>query len=60
MIAYEELERALTRWKGRRAGGADASREHDADAAIVESMSAYQAPDSTGEIDLGDAVVDEA
>ncbi len=62
MIAYEELQRALARWKTRRSGageGADGVPQSVAPAEIVADP-AYQAPDSTGELDLADAEVDEA
>jgi hypothetical protein len=64
MIAYEELDRALARWKARRAGtvdGTDVPSEGDAadPQEVADEAISYQAPDSTGELDLAD-VVDEA
>ena len=62
MIAYEELQRALARWKSRHAGagdGSDAIPEGYAAAGVTGEVS--EPPrDSTSEIDLADAEVDEA
>ena len=76
MIAYEELEKALARWKTRRANGADAVVEATPEAAAeaapeeaqegpvtapaVVAAEGYQNPDNTGELDLADAEVSEA
>lgn len=70
MIPYEELERALARWKARRAGTVEVSETPpDADrtpAAPLSSQSAgytsaeYDVKDSTSELELSDAEVDEA
>jgi hypothetical protein len=62
MIPYEELDKALARWKARSQSGAatDAAREFEA-AGDVGATPAPQiiaaAPDRTGEIDL-EAVVE--
>jgi hypothetical protein len=71
MIAYEELEKALTRWKARRAGAADVDAADlvqqddgegavDPDADAVTATGLPPAPDRTGELELTDAEVDEA
>ncbi len=61
MIPYEELDKALARWKARSQNAAvDAAQEFEAsgavpaDEAIIESSGAPARPDRTGEIDLGD------
>ena len=70
MIAYEELEKALARWKIRRANGAEAggeppreaaaaTGEEDAEPAVI-AAEGYENPDRTGELDLADAEVTEA
>jgi hypothetical protein len=68
MIPYEELDRALTRWKARsQSGMTDAAKEFEergasgaipglAEEAEIEGLPAP--PDRTGEIDLGDSVVE--
>ena len=74
MIPYEELDRALARWKARSQNvdldAARAFEEHGAAGATPRpvTMEAEEAsaeidglpapPDRTGEIDLGDAVVE--
>jgi len=67
MIAYEELERALARWKHRHAAGADAESEAEVisesaaphpESTIDESRTPMPV-DNTGEIDLDSAVVEE-
>ncbi len=64
MIPYEELERALTRWKARRAGAEGQGGPGDGPSGdgIPVSMTAapvvYQRRETTGEVDLVD-VVDE-
>jgi hypothetical protein len=61
MIAYEELERALARWKSRRSSGpgeppSDSARPHPIEGDTRTPMP----PEHTGEIDLVDAVVEDA
>ena len=57
MIAYEELDKALARWKGR---SQNAARELDEGGAVPASPTNGHSgrmparPDRTGEIDLGD------
>jgi hypothetical protein len=68
MIAYEELEHALARWKMRRSGGGGEVTEitsfitvESAKAeAIEDDTRTPLPPDRTGEIDLADAVVEDA
>ena len=74
MIAYEELEKALARWKARRpgAGGAPEVRtEVAADEAIPSGVEYGETPagsapgvvnDSSGEVEViaGDSIVDES
>lgn len=64
MIPYEDLERALARWKTRRAGTVEAApvpREDDERTPSgILAGAAYLDKDSTGELDLSDAEVDEA
>ncbi|MES1171924.1 MAG: hypothetical protein ABUL77_01695 [Bacteroidota bacterium] len=55
MIAYEELQKALARWKNRRSGGAESPAP-----ALEAASPYYQNRDSTGEIDLADAEVTDA
>jgi hypothetical protein len=60
MIAYEELERALVRWKARRSGaGAGESPPvaaiDDIPSGIIEGGG--PASDSTGELEIGDAAI---
>ena len=71
MIPYEELDKALQRWKARtQSAAAEAAREFEASGA-VSAVAAPQGsvpsgrvdglpppPDRTGEIDLGDSVVE--
>jgi hypothetical protein len=65
MIPYEELDKALARWKARTQN--EAAREFEQAGAVPEATAAGASgglraarPDHTGEIDLGDveAVVD--
>jgi hypothetical protein len=76
MIPYEELDRALQRWKARAQSGAgavaapelevsaasvmvSASAEIEFEGAVPEGIEGLPPPpDRTGEIDLGDAVVE--
>jgi hypothetical protein len=65
MIAYEELEKALQRWKTRRAGAAAVTEvppeisEHGIPTGITGDET--PASDSTGELEIGDAnIVDES
>jgi hypothetical protein len=69
MIPYEDLDRALARWKARRSGGAETVETMEAVEAvldertpgpIVAAVATFQARDSTGELDLVDAILDEA
>jgi hypothetical protein len=65
MIAYEELERALARWKSRRANGqsAVASEVPEEVSGIPSGITGDETPasDSTGELEIGDAnVVDDS
>ena len=58
MIPYEELEKALARWKARRAG-AEAQESAVPDGvpiAMSASSIVYEQRDSTGEVDLNDVV----
>jgi hypothetical protein len=62
MIAYEELERALARWKARRSGAVEMEQSRDADLTPPGKMagaSSYPARDHSGELDLVDAELDE-
>lgn len=65
MIAYEELERALARWKSRRSPPPSAAAEAPSDSAephpIEGDTLTPMPPEHTGEIDLADAdaIVDE-
>jgi hypothetical protein len=59
MIPYEELDKALARWKARSQNAAvDAAREFEESGAVPASTSGAHAlvgqPDHTGEIDMGD------
>jgi hypothetical protein len=61
MIPYEELDKALARWKARTQNAAtDAAREFEAAGAVpATSASGHSGgipapPDRTGEIELGD------
>jgi hypothetical protein len=62
MIAYEELERALIRWKARRSSTAVESPVvaaiDDIPSGIIDSGG--PASDSTGELEIGDAIIDES
>jgi hypothetical protein len=68
MIAYEELEKALAKWKARRTNGAEAvpeqtpqeESEGEPTGPAVVAAEGYQKPDNTGEIDLADAEVTDA
>lgn len=64
MIAYEELEKALQRWKTRRPGVVDSGEPLPEDAGIptgIVSGDETPASDSTGELEIGDAgLVDES
>jgi hypothetical protein len=71
MIAYDELEKALARWKARRPGLAASAASAEAPAASEDSLHGIPtgisednetpAADSTGELEIGDAaIVDEA
>ena len=60
MIPFEELDKALVRWKSRSQGAAvDAAREFEAAGvgATPAPEAVLEAPDRTGEIDL-EAVVE--
>jgi hypothetical protein len=61
MIPYEELDKALARWKARTQNTAsDAAREFEAAGAVPASTATGSSggfparPDRTGEIELGD------
>jgi hypothetical protein len=65
MIPYEELDRALQRWKARtQNAGTEAAREFEASGAVVVGSvpgavdGLPPPPDGTGEIDIGDSVVE--
>jgi hypothetical protein len=65
MIAYEELEKALSRWKARRANGqaAVASDVPHEVSGIPSGITGDETPasDSTGELEIGDTnIVDES
>ena len=64
MIAYEELDRALARWKARRSGGSETAESVAAgrtpDPVLVAAVASFQDRESTGEIDLVDEILDEA
>lgn len=59
MIAYEELEKALSRWKARRASGqaAVASEVPQEVSGIPSGITGDETPasDSTGELEIGDS-----
>jgi hypothetical protein len=67
MIAYEELERALARWKARRSGAVEAESSGEGDVTPPGTFPlgagpgarAPQARDQTRELDLVDAEVDD-
>jgi hypothetical protein len=57
MIPYEELDKALARWKARTQNAAvDAAREFEASGAVPQDDAGVlpPPPDRTGEIDIGD------
>jgi hypothetical protein len=63
MIPYEELDKALARWKARtQNSAADAAREFEESGGAIPAATATGAsdglrgarPDHTGEIDIGD------
>jgi hypothetical protein len=59
MIPYEELDKALARWKPRSQNAAvDAAREFEESGAVPAAASGPHGltahPDHTGEIDMGD------
>jgi hypothetical protein len=70
MIPYEDLERALTRWKARKAGAVESPApppegdETPAAPVVLAEMSvsevSVEVRDHTGELDLTDAEVDES
>ncbi|HVX98082.1 MAG TPA: hypothetical protein VHK47_24425 [Polyangia bacterium] len=58
MIPYEELDKALARWKARTQNTAvDAAREFEASGAVPQDDAGVlpPPPDRTGEIDIGDS-----
>jgi hypothetical protein len=57
MIPYEELDRALQKWKARSQNAAsDAAREFEAAGSVPGGVDGLPPPSAhTGEIDLGDA-----
>ena len=56
MIAYDELERALARWKSRRStAGAEPPSESAKPQPIEGDTLTPMPPEHTGEIDLADA-----
>ena len=65
MIAYEDLDKALARWKARRSGagaGSDGSATTggaNTPGMVVETVASFEVRESTGELDLADAVLDE-
>jgi hypothetical protein len=61
MIPYEELDKALARWKARsQNAAADAAREFEESGAVPAATASgtsggiRRPPDHTGEIDIGD------
>ena len=70
MIAYEELEKALARWKARRSGASAVpeARAESVDEGIPSGVPVDETPpgdtgvnDSSGEMELGDAsIIDES
>jgi len=65
MIAYEELEKALLRWKARHGGapaaeGPAAAATADVPSGLPDEPPSAPAGDGTGELELTDALVDEA
>jgi hypothetical protein len=68
MIPYQELDRALARWKGRTEGGGDLprelSRDFDDAATVVSTMPIPSeaignvSADHTSEIELGEDIVE--
>jgi hypothetical protein len=61
MIPYEELDKALQRWKARTQNAAvDAAREFEESGAVAVGAvdGLPPPPDRTGEIEIGDSVVE--
>jgi hypothetical protein len=68
MIPYEELDRALQKWKARTQNAAsDAARDFEDGGRVVAAQGSMPSgrvdglpppPDRTGEIDIGDSVVE--
>lgn len=65
MIPYEELERALARWKAKRSGTVESTEattpqgdETPSGVVVVGDSSSYESRDATGEVELTDAEVD--
>jgi hypothetical protein len=62
MIPYEELDKALQRWKARTQNAAvDAAREFEESGAVAVGATPDglpPPPDRTGEIEIGDSVVE--
>lgn len=65
MIPYEELDKALQRWKARTQNAAvDAAREFEESGAVTLGAAPAGVdglpppPDRTGEIEIGDSVVE--
>jgi len=65
MIPYEELDKALARWKARSQNAAvEGARAQESSGAIPAAVPSAVSgrlpppPDRTGEIDLGDSVVE--
>jgi hypothetical protein len=68
MIPFEELDKALARWKARTQNAAvDAAREFEESGAVTLGVGATPSgrvdglpppPDRTGEIEIGDSVVE--
>jgi len=65
MISYEELDKALARWKARTQNAAvEGAREYEGSGAVPAAVPSGGSgrlpppPDRTGEIDLGDSVVE--
>jgi hypothetical protein len=66
MIPYEDLERALARWKNRKAGAVESpppppeGDETPAAPVVAVAGVVIEARDRTAELDLSDAELDEA
>jgi hypothetical protein len=65
MIAYEELEKALARWKTRRSNAPEGEVQEASASAVPAEIDgpatpAYPNPDRTGELELTDAEVSDA